>query len=232
MKKIIYAESNFKKVKINNDYLYIDKTEYIEKLEKSNENFIIFLRPRRFGKSLFLSTLQYYYDENSADEFEAIFHDTYIGKNPTPLKNSFRILFFEFSGINIDGGVEEIYSGFRDNIKMSLNKYFSDYGYEKYIDKLDTIKSPIGLIKYLFEVAQNDKIYLLIDEYDQFANAILAYSMKDFLDIVGKGGFVRSFYEVLKGATQSGVVQKMFITWVTPRLSKNPKISQLSTFEK
>ena len=72
MKKIIYGESNFKKIKINNDYLYIDKTDYIEKLEKTNESFLIFLRPRRFGKSLFLSTLQYYYDEKSADEFDAI----------------------------------------------------------------------------------------------------------------------------------------------------------------
>ncbi|HHD80745.1 MAG TPA: AAA family ATPase, partial [Campylobacterales bacterium] len=60
MKKIIYGESNFRKIKINNDYLYIDKTNYIETLEKSNESFFIFLRPRRFGKSLFLSTLQYY----------------------------------------------------------------------------------------------------------------------------------------------------------------------------
>ena len=63
MKKIIYGESNFKKVKINNDYLYIDKTSHIESLENINESFMIFLRPRRFGKSLFLSTLQYYYDE-------------------------------------------------------------------------------------------------------------------------------------------------------------------------
>ncbi len=216
MKKIIYGESNFKKVKINNDYLYIDKTDYIEKLEKTNESFLIFLRPRRFGKSLFLSTLQYYYDENSANEFEAIFNDTYIGTTPTPLKNSFRILFFEFSGINIDGGVKEIYSGFRDNIKMSISRYFNNYGYKEHIEALQHIKSPTGLIKYFFEVVEDDKIYLLIDEYDQFANAILAYNMNDFLEIVGKGGFVRSFYEVLKGATQTGVVQKMFITGVTP----------------
>jgi len=74
----------------------------------------------------------------------------------------------------------------------------------------------LGLIKYFFEIVEDDSIYVLIDEYDQFANAILAYSMNDFLKIVGKGGFVRSFYEVLKGATQTGVVQKMFITGVTP----------------
>ena len=216
MKKIIYGNSNFRKIKINNDYLYIDKTPYIETLEALNEDFLIFLRPRRFGKSLFLSTLQYYYDERSAEEFEAIFGDTYIGKNPTPLKNSFRILFFEFSGINVDGGMEVIYEGFKENIRMSIIRYFKAYEYHNHIDKLYTIKTPTGLIKYFFEVVENDKIYLLIDEYDQFANAILAYNMEDFLQIVGKGGFVRSFYEVIKGATQTGVVQKMFITGVTP----------------
>ena len=97
MKKIIYGESNFRKIKINNDYLYIDKTNYIEKLENINESFLIFLRPRRFGKSLFLSTLQYYYDENSKDEFDKIFQNTYIGQNPTSLKSSYRILFYWFT---------------------------------------------------------------------------------------------------------------------------------------
>ncbi len=216
MKKIIYGNSNFRKVRINNDYFYIDKTKFIETLESISEDFVIFLRPRRFGKSLFLSTLQYYYDEKSKDEFDAIFHDTYIGKNPTPLKNSYRILFMEFSGINTDGGMEVIYDEFRDNIKMAVHRYFSNYGYEKYIEKLDDINSPSRMIKYLFETIQDDKIYLLIDEYDQFANAILAHSMEEFLQIVSKGGFARSFYEVLKGATQTGTVQKMFITGVTP----------------
>jgi len=216
MKKIIYGNSNFRKVKINNDYLYIDKTDYIERLEALNEDFLIFLRPRRFGKSLFLSTLQYYYDENSKDEFKQIFQDTYIAKNPTPLQSSFRVLFFEFSGINIDGGMEKIYSGFRDNVKFSIHKYFMSYNYGNHLDKLDEIDSPTGLIKYFFGMVTDDKIYILIDEYDQFANAILAHSMQDFLQIVGKGGFVRSFYEVLKGATQTGTVQKMFITGVTP----------------
>jgi len=216
MKKIIYGISNYKMAREEN-YLYIDKTQYIEKLENLNEKYLIFLRPRRFGKSLFLSTLQYYYDENSKDEFDELFRDTYIGKYPTPLKSSYRILFFEFSGINIDSGMEIIYEGFKDNIKSAIYRYFSSYGYDITRDSLNSIKTPTGLIKYFFDtIDKKDKIYLLIDEYDQFANAILAYSMKDFLEIVGKGGFVRSFYEVLKGATQTGVVQKMFITGVTP----------------
>ncbi len=218
MKKIIYGESNFKKIKINNDYLYIDKTEYIEKLEKTNENFLIFLRPRRFGKSLFLSTLQYYYDENSADEFDAIFNDTYIGANPTPLKSSFRILFFEFSGIEVEHRTpQQIKNSFNVNLYVSISKYLNSYGYSQIdIEHIRSFNEPADIVKEFFERVQDDKIYILIDEYDQFANAILAYSMKDFLEIVGKGGFVRSFYEVLKGATQTGVVQKMFITGVTP----------------
>ncbi|HIM93533.1 MAG TPA: AAA family ATPase [Campylobacterales bacterium] len=216
MKKIIYGESNFRKIKINNDYLYIDKTKHIEILENFNESFLIFLRPRRFGKSLFLSTLQYYYDENSKDEFEAMFHDTYIGKNPTPMKNGYRILFMEFSGINTDGGVDVIYRAFSRNINVAVYRYFIDYGYKEYIKDLELIESPSEILKYFFKIVKNDKIFLLIDEYDQFANAILANSMEEFLKVVSKGGFVRSFYEVLKGATQTGTVQKMFITGVTP----------------
>jgi len=216
MKKIIYGESNFRKIKINNDYLYIDKTKHIEILENFNESFLIFLRPRRFGKSLFLSTLQYYYDENSKDEFEAMFHDTYIGKNPTPMKNGYRILFMEFSGINTDGGVDVIYRAFSRNINVAVYRYFIDYGYKEYIKDLELIESPSEILKYFFKIVKNDKIFLLIDEYDQFANAILANSMEEFLKVVSKGGFVRSFYEVLKGATQMGTVQKMFITGVTP----------------
>jgi len=170
---------------------------------------LVFRGSRKVGES-------HYYDENSKEEFAQLFSDTYIGKNPTPLKNSYRILFFEFSGINTDGGMEKIYSGFRDNVKFSIHKYFMSYNYGNHLVELNKIDTPLGLIKYFFGMVADDSIYILIDEYDQFANAILAYSMDDFLTIVGKGGFVRSFYEVLKTATGQGIVQKMFITGVTP----------------
>ncbi|CAA6827306.1 MAG: Conserved protein, partial [uncultured Sulfurovum sp.] len=218
MKKIIYGESNFQKIKINNDYFYVDKTTFIETLEDLNESFLIFLRPRRFGKSLFLSTLQYYYDENSKDEFEAMFSNTYIGQNPTPLKNSFRILFFEFSGIEVeDKTITKIKESFIVNVKVSLARYLDTYAYKKeHIERIRNISEPSDIMKEFFEIIKNDNIYILIDEYDHFANAILAYSMENFLKVVGKGGFVRSFYEVLKTATGQGTVQKMFITGVTP----------------
>jgi len=198
-------------------YLYIDKTHFIEKLENLNEKYLIFLRPRRFGKSLFLSTLQYYYDEKSAHEFDALFQNTYIGQNLTPLKSSYKILFFEFSGIEVTGNIETIYHDFNKNVQKSVVSYLLKYGYDtKDIEYINTLTNPKDIVKEFFSIAQNDSIYILIDEYDQFANAILAYSMNDFLDIVGKGGFVRSFYEVLKTATGQGIVQKMFITGVTP----------------
>jgi len=216
MKKIIYGISNFKMAKEDN-YLYIDKTKYIKTLENLNEKYIIFLRPRRFGKSLFLSTMQYYYDEKSKDEFDGLFGDTYIGKNPTPLKSSLRILFFEFSGINIDTGVDRIYESFANKIRNSCMSYLKTYNYPiENSYELQNITIPASIIDRFFKIIQDDSIYLLIDEYDQFANAILAHSMEEFLQIVSKGGFVRSFYEVLKGATQTGTVQKMFITGVTP----------------
>ena len=247
MKKIIYGESNFRKIKINNDYFYVDKTGFIEKLENLNESFLIFLRPRRFGKSLFLSTLQYYYDENSKEEFPQLFSDTYIGKNPTPLKNSYRILFFEFSGINIDAGVESIYKSFSDKIRNSCMDYLEKYGYAKdRVAELEKFSIPSSIIDRFFSIVNDDSIYILIDEYDQFANAILAYSMDDFLTIVGKGGFVRSFYEVLKTATGQGIVQKMFITGVTPitldslssgfnivsNISNNKKFNEMAGFNR
>ena len=217
MKKIIYGISNYKMAREDN-YLYIDKTPFIEKLENLNEKYLIFLRPRRFGKSLFLSTLQYYYDENSQEEFDKLFGDTYIGKNPTSSKSSYRILFFEFSGIEFKGdNLKETHKDFTDNIKKGVVNYIDRYNYSsKYIDEIYALENPKEVVKVFFEIVKDDSIYLLIDEYDQFANAILAYSMQDFLKVVGKGGFVRSFYEVLKTATLSGTVQKMFITGVTP----------------
>ena len=91
MIKIPYGISNFEML-VSNGYKYIDRTNYIEFLENTNYRYLFFLRPRKFGKSLFLSTLQYYYDLNSRDKFEALYSDFYIGKNPTPSANQYLIL--------------------------------------------------------------------------------------------------------------------------------------------
>ncbi|MGL5087371.1 MAG: AAA family ATPase, partial [Clostridium sp.] len=97
-KKLPYGQSNYKKL-IDDNYIYVDKTNYIEKLEKLHDKYIFFLRPRRFGKSLFISMLENYYDINKKDDFERIFNETYIGKNPTDKRNDYLILKFNFSGL-------------------------------------------------------------------------------------------------------------------------------------
>jgi len=217
MKRIIYGESNYKKIRTQKDYLYIDKTRFIEVLEEKSDDYLVFLRPRRFGKSLFLSTLWHYYDERFESEFEHLFRETYIGVNPTPLRNSYRVLFLEFSGIEVDRGMELLHSDFLDNLKQNFSRYLSSYGYdERYVSELYSFNDTKQVSKRFFEIVNDDKIYLIIDEYDQFANALLAYDIKEFLNVVGKGGFVRSFYEVLKTQTMVGTLHKMFITGVTP----------------
>jgi hypothetical protein len=214
MKKIPYGISNFRKLR-EEGYLYIDKTHFIEVLEE-NYNYLSFLRPRRFGKSLLISTLSYYYDEYYGDIWDNLFKDTYIGKNPTKFKSSYRVLFLEFSGITTTD-ISTIERDFTNKLSSLLRGYLEKYNYpEEKSDFLFNIKNSEALISEFFKIVKNDKIYLLIDEYDNFANAILGEDMEVFKKILKKGGFVRSFYEVIKTATQTGVVQRVFITGVTP----------------
>jgi len=214
LKKIPYGISNFKQI-IETDRLYIDKTHFIERLEQQVD-YAIFLRPRRFGKSLFVSTLWYYYDENYKDLWPELFGDLYISQHPTPLKSSYKILFFEFSGIVTDSA-ETTYHGFKHKIKTILLSFLDTYQFSiSDQDKLSLLETPEDLMITFFEITKNSKIYLLIDEYDHFANAILGADFHLFKEIIGKGGFVRSFYETIKSATQKGIVERLFITGVTP----------------
>ena len=126
--KIPYGESNFKKI-ITQSFFYIDKTEYISLLEQHG-SYNILLRPRRFGKTLFLSTLRSYYDILCRNEFEALFGHLAIGHNPTPLKNSYQILAFDFSGIET-GSHENVRQGFSGRTGDSLRKFLVRYGYSQ-----------------------------------------------------------------------------------------------------
>lgn len=209
MKKIPYGISSFKKL-ITEDYLYIDKTDFIKTIEDDSP-YLVMLRPRRFGKSLLLSTLQHYYDEQEAENFDTLFGNFIIGKNPTSKKNSYKILFFEFSRIETENK-EHIYKDFGENVHLTISEFLKKYDYKETIQ----MSSAHSMLKQLFSITKDEKIYLLIDEYDHFANSILAEDMELFRKIVGKGGFVRSFYETIKAETQTGVVDRLFITGVTP----------------
>ncbi len=211
--KIPYGKSNFKKI-ITQNLLYIDKTKYIEVLEQSG-SYNILLRPRRFGKTLFISTLRHYYDILCKDEFDTLFGKLAIGHNPTPLKNSYQILSFDFSGIETSSA-ENIRAGFNRRVETALKKFLKRYGYPAETNQIiEAQTSPAGKIDYFFTAIEEANVYLLIDEYDHFANAILGESLELFTEIVGKGGFVRAFYEVIKTATMEGMVDRLFITGVT-----------------
>ena len=214
LKKLPYGISNYEEL-ITENYYYVDKTMYIEKLENLPEKRIMFLRPRKFGKTLFTSTLEYYYDINTKDKFEKLFRDTYIGKNPTKLKNSYHILRFNFSGIDTST-VEKTVNGFRNKIINGIEYFVGRYKLDFYINKDDEAESILNNLFIAFRMQRNNaKIYVIIDEYDHFANELLGFKTDNFKELVSKNGKVRKWYEILKEGTET-VVDRIFITGVAP----------------
>jgi len=214
MKKLPYGISNYERI-VNEEYCYVDKTSYIEKLENLSEPNIMFLRPRKFGKTLFTSVLENYYDIQTADKFEKLFGHTYIGKHPTKLKNTYHILRFNFSGISTET-IETTMQGFRENVENSIQDFIQKYHIEFYLNKE---LSTEGMLDNLFTAfkyqKKEEKIYVIIDEYDHFANELLSFHTDHFKDLVSKNEKIRKWYEILKKGTES-VVDRIFITGVAP----------------
>ncbi len=127
MKKIPYGISDFETLIRDSNYYYVDKTPYIEKLEALGSRYHFFLRPRRFGKSLFLSSLCYYYDIRQKDNFEKLFGGTYIGKHPTAMANSLPILRLDFSGMQTHLSDEKIENSFDMIVGGSVNSFLFRY---------------------------------------------------------------------------------------------------------
>ena len=214
MKKLPYGISDYERL-IENDYYYIDKTEYIEKIENLAEPYIMFLRPRKFGKTLFTSTLENYYDVAKANKFERLFGGTYIGQHPTKLKNKYHILKFNFSGIDTSNE-ETTMKGFKEMIAIPIEGFVNKYKMDFYVNWELT---PEGLLSNLIEAFKvqkgEEKIYVIIDEYDHFANELLGFNTNQFKNLVSKNGKVRKWYEILKKGTES-VIDRIFITGVAP----------------
>lgn len=214
MLKLPYGISNYEKI-VKENYEYIDKTMYIEKLENLSEVNIMFLRPRKFGKTLFTSVLENYYDVKKADKFEELYGNTYIGKNPTKNKNKYHILRFNFSGIDTST-VESTINGFKNEVLSSIQVFVSKYSIEFYVNWEQEAENVLdNLIKSFGVQRGNEKIYVIIDEYDHFANELLGFAPDKFRDLVSKNGKVRKWYEILKKGTET-VVDRIFITGVAP----------------
>ena len=212
--KMPYGISNYEKI-VNDGYYYVDKTMYIEKLENLPETNIMFLRPRKFGKTLFTSVLENYYDKNKKESFEKLYGNTYIGKNPTKLKNSYCILRFNFSGINTENE-ETTMKGFKEKVTISIEGFTKKYGIEFYINPEQTVEGMTRSLIEAFKIQKpQEKIYIIIDEYDHFANELLGFNPEQFRNLVSKNGKVRKWYEILKEGTET-VVDRIFITGVAP----------------
>ena len=212
--KMPYGISNYEEL-VTENYYYVDKTEYIEKLEELPEKRIMFLRPRKFGKTLFTSVLENYYDKNKIDSFEKLYGNTYIGKNPTKLKNSYCILRFNFSGINTENE-ETTMKGFKEKVTISIDGFTKKYGIEFYINPDQTVEGITRSLIEAFKIQKpEEKIYIIIDEYDHFANELLGFNPEQFRGLVSKNGKVRKWYEILKKGTET-VVDRIFITGVAP----------------
>ena len=217
-KLLQYGMMNFADIRLDN-YYYVDKTSFIPVIEQS-DRFFFFIRPRRFGKSLTLNMLQHYYDVRTRDKFDALFGDLYIGKHPTRDRNSYLVLYLNFSGIS--GELHNYRQGLDAHCNTSFD-YFCDI-YAEYLPKgikevLNEKAGAVEQLDYLYHQCElaGQQIYLFIDEYDHFTNAILsdAESIHRYTEETHKEGYLRAFFNRVKAGTYSSI-KRCFITGVSP----------------
>lgn len=217
-KRLPYGMMNFEDIRLEN-YYYVDKTAFIPMIEQA-DRFFFFIRPRRFGKSLTLNLLQHYYDVRAKDKFDTLFGDLYIGQHPTHDRNSYLVLKLNFSGII--GELNNYRQGLDAHCRTMFD-YFCDI-YAEYLpqgikEKLDEKDGAVEQLEYLYTECQktNQKIYLFIDEYDHFTNAILSDSgsLHRYTDETHKEGYLRAFFNKVKAGTDS-CIKRCFITGVSP----------------
>jgi len=218
--KFPYGVSDFKKINTQG-YFYCDRTDKINLLEKSDSQ--LFIRPRRFGKSLVLSMLENYYDVAKKDEFKAIFGNLKIGKNPTSLRNSYFILKFDFSCVDPTGNAEEVKKALFNHINGCIEDFYAFYNYKGYelpqikvnfddaIYSLKSLVSSVRMTPY--------PVYLLIDEYDNFANTVMMgvqSAENRYETLVHDEGPLRTFFKAVKSSTSGSMFDRVFITGVSP----------------
>ncbi|VEN74071.1 conserved hypothetical protein [Candidatus Desulfarcum epimagneticum] len=218
-KGIPYGISDFEKIRVKNKY-FVDKTHFIPLLEE--HEYVFFIRPRRFGKSLWISILECYYDIQLKERFDEFFKGTYIGSHPTPEKNACLILRFDFSMISpAPGGLEENFEKYCARVLDHFTRVYRSFFDEEFLKKMGSPASISEKLHTLFIHAQENglKIYAFIDEYDHFSNTILSTSGSDAYRSLTRGeGFFRHFFAVLKGAAgmRGSGLARLFIAGVSP----------------
>ncbi len=222
--KFPYANCDFADIR-KRGYFYVDKTPLIPHIESTNENHLLFLRPRRFGKSTLISTLENYYDINLADKFDELFEGLWIYKNPTPRKNKYLVLTLDFSPVDTTRTNEHTCTSFAHQVKAAVHSFVARYVKlvpgllflkDVLLSKSDDTAAIMTSVLTILEDA-NQQMYLLIDEYDHFGNRLLSDGKDDvYKELVRATGFVRSFYAALKAFTRKSTIARTFITGVSP----------------
>lgn len=217
-KRIPYGMQNFEDV-IKEDCYYVDKTPFIEQIEESNKYFF-FIRPRRFGKTLTLSMLENYYDINKKDKFEEIFGKLYIGQNPTPEHNTYLIIHLNFA--EVAAGLDDYKNGLDNHCRLVFNFFCDIYAHilpANTKEGLQQEPDAVSKLRFLCQKCQEvgKKIYLFIDEYDNFTNMILAHEehLVRYRNQTHGEGYLRQFFNTIKGAA-GNTLGRVFVTGVSP----------------
>jgi len=218
-RRIPYGVGNFEKI-VDGNYFFVDKTAYIHKLEQYETP--VFLRPRRFGKSLWCSLLECYYDVNRADRFNELFSHLDIGKDPTPSHNMFMVMRFNFSVIEVKPDIQFINDRFAGACRIVYEKFLKQY--ENYFTGIDielqgNAAEDLKIILSKVDEHNLPQVYVIIDEYDNFTNQLItSHNDKLYKDLTGEGGdsFFKTFFKVIKAGVEEGSISKTYLTGVLP----------------
>ncbi len=212
VKLVPYGVADFATV-IEQNLYYVDKTMFIPELEKQPRN-LFFIRPRRFGKSIFLSMLYSYYDCTQSHKFQSLFGNLWIGQHPTPLQGKYQVLFLDFS--QITGNIDKLETKFNSYLSINLDAFVRQYS-EYYQAEMEEILAQEDFeekMELIFKVAKAHQyhLYLIIDEYDNFTNVILNERGENvYHAITHADGFYRDVFKKFKGN-----FERIFMMGVSP----------------
>ena len=217
--KFPYGIADFYKI-ITQGYLYADRTDYIAALEQAGDH-LLFLRPRRFGKSLVLSMLENYYDVAKADAFERLFGHLKIGQAPTPRHNQYFVMRWDFSMAASHGDTKAIERALHDHINACVRSFISRYHARlPQAIQLEPNNALVSFQSAVDAVGETPyKLYLLIDEYDNFANEVLAAQLGGqdrYATLVHGEGILKTVFKAIKALSSGQGLDKVFITGVSP----------------
>ena len=199
-KRIPYGISDFKQVRKENKYL-VDKSMYFERMERAG-NFLFLVRPRRFGKSLFLNMLEAYYDINEKDNFQELFKGMYAAEHPTEYRNKYQVLYLDFSLVGSD--IDNLSSNFNNYLTGQCESFIRKYAYlypKGCEDEVLRGKTGIDMLNRLNNVARDSgcSLYLIVDEYDNFTNNVLnVKGQQAYHDLTHGTGFYRDVFKLFK----------------------------------